>query len=373
MDSWVFILLFHNLLIDTPIGNDYIVIVPTSDPRIEGLKNRSPAFCRLIDNFVDQFQRPVHPSLLLLRRDINPDSELLRAFRNALALCSIFKAWENILGGNQHTINDYVRFSNYFDFYPYTLSKDEKWIIVDTTTHRGINEAQCFSGQLSPELVITHTVEHFYDKTLFHAILEQWTNRYIRKLRGKYSTALFRSLEMAYRASASPQLHMYDFGVQLGLWVSAFEILTYPKNKHASVGQVIDHLHEMSFNDNKIRRKLYKVKVPEGKNPTRKVTLIAKTYHEMNCCRNDFLHGNPVRYNRLFSAENRKYNFLIDCAALIYKCALIVSLKPKKMLNHEQIIFATKDKETKEISKTMPQWMYQTDLERALLRIRKPR
>jgi hypothetical protein len=371
MDDWVFILLFHNLLVDTPIGNDYIVIAPTTDPRIEGLKNRSPAFCRLTSNFIDQFQRPVHPSLLLLRRDIHPDPELLRAFRNTLALCSIFRAWENILVGNPHIINDYVRFSNYFDFYPYTLSRDEKWLTVDTAFQRGLDEPQRFSGQLSPELVITKPVKHFYDKTLFHAILEQWTNRYIRKRRGKYTTALLRSLEMAYRASAAPQLHMYDFGVQLGLWVSAFEILTHPKNKYADVGYVIDHLHEMSFNDNKLGSKLYKVKVREGKNPTRKITLIAKTYYEMYCCRNDFLHGNPVRSSRLFSDWNKKYNFLIDCAALIYKCALLVSLKPKKMLDHEHITI--NDNKMRESSKTMHQWMYQTDLERALLRIRKPR
>src|SRR5262249_12628729 len=245
MDDWVFILLFHNLSVDTAIGNDYIVIVPTTDPRIEGLKNRSPAFCRLISNFVDQFQNPLQPSLLLLRRDIYPDYRLLRAFRNALSFCSIVKAWEHILGGNPHTTNDYVRFSNYFDFYPYTLSTDEKRLIVDTPIQREMNGVQHFSGQLSPELVIIHPVEHFYDKTLFYAILQQWKNRYIRKVREKYSTVLFRSLEMVYRASVVPQLHMYDFSFQLGLWVNAIEVLIYQKRKYLGINYAIDHLNDL--------------------------------------------------------------------------------------------------------------------------------
>jgi hypothetical protein len=226
MDEWIFVALLHNLPVKTTIGNRYIAVVSPTDPRVEALRLRSSAFCQLVDGFKDQFQRRAQPSLLMLRKNIHPRYEGLVAFRNALAIVSITKAWQNHIGyGSQW---EYLKYSNYFDFYPYTLSKDEQWLLTHTASGFGGDEAERFQGQTSPEITRAGFLlqEQFYDDALFAALLDKWVECYVRRKKREWPTrALFRSLDMAYRASAIAQLNMYDFGANLALWVSAFEIL----------------------------------------------------------------------------------------------------------------------------------------------------
>ena len=117
-----------------------------------------------------------------------------------------------------------------------------------------------FRDNRLPELVRLWQQDAFYDETLFHTILELWTNRYVRRKTREWRTrALFRSLEMAYRASAAPQLHMYDYGAQLALWVSAFEILVHPKTAKADLERVLHILEQSDFIQPRLKQRLYTV------------------------------------------------------------------------------------------------------------------
>ena len=307
---------------------------------------------------------------MLLRRDVSPDFDSLRAFRNALAFSCIVKAWEGIIAyGIQ---GEHLRFSNYLDFYPYTLSKDEQYLLVHTSSQFGADDPSRFQGQSSPELVRLWQHDDFYDETLFHAILELWTNRYVRRKTREWRTlALFRSLEMAYRASAAPQLHMYDYGAQLALWVSAFEILVHPKTDKADLERVLHILGQSDFIQPGLKQRLYTVVLGRKHTKTR-VNLIQKTYYEMYSCRNDFLHGNPVSFSKLFPAKNPTYHSLLPCAVLIYKCALMVFLKIFGQLP-DCDVSELNDLSEEKIKEMVRLSMCQSYLERALLNMRTPK
>jgi len=217
MDEWMFIGLFHNLPVKAPVGNNYISVAPPTDSRIEDLCSRSPAYCRLVNNFTDQFERHRQPGVLLAKKIVPYDMEGLLAFRNALAISSIIYTWENVVGHGRKL--EYLKYSNYFDFYPYTLSKDEQWFIMHTASQRGLDdEAERFHGQTSPELATAELLEEFYDKRLLSSLLDKWVDRYVRrKKQDRNTAALFRSLDMAYRASVIPQLHLNEFGTNIAL------------------------------------------------------------------------------------------------------------------------------------------------------------
>lgn len=321
MSNWRFTLVLHNLPVAESIGNDIIKVVPIDNPLVVDIRNRSEEFCQFIDSFKDQFGRTSKPSLLFIKTDNKPDIESLVSFRNILAISSISKAWANVLSyGSQF---ERLKYSDYFDFYPYLLTNDYKELIAQTPSVTSWEGVKDFSGQPSPGIAKVHSVRDFYDTFLFDTLLERWTEIFINKRRKSWElTALFRSLEMAYRASVMPfgnQGTIHDYGANISLWVSAFEILIHPKNNYVGVNEVINLLSSIYFSNKKLRHKKYRAKI--GKS-TRSLTLVQKTYFEMHTTRNNFMHGNPVTKKMLFPDGNIKLPTLNFVAPIIYKYAL---------------------------------------------------
>jgi hypothetical protein len=76
------------------------------------------------------------------------------------------------------------------------------------------------------------------DTPLLNALLERWRVRYGTKRPQWSDRALFRSLNMAAAASKMPagvDLTTFSIGRNIGLWVSAFEILTHIRFVEAAV------------------------------------------------------------------------------------------------------------------------------------------
>jgi hypothetical protein len=367
MDDWKFIALFHNLPVSEPVGNEYIVIVPPTDNRLDDLRSRSHAFCKLTDAFTDQFGREVTPSLLLLNQNVSPDYEYLVAFRNALAFSSVSKAWERILSRGSQL--EYLKFSSYFDLYPYTLSQDEHDLFSHTASGIKIDEPNDFMGQSSPELSGKIYLSDFFDKKLFSSLLNEWTNHYIRASSNQPSAvSLFRSLDMAYRASSMPELTIYDYGAHLALWVSALEILVHPKTGNAGLEEVLNLLGESWFFKKELTSQSFSIRV---KRKEKYITLLQKTYHEIYNARNAFLHGNPVKLSDLFPCNDTDCVPLTVCAIFIYKCALMVSLGLFKQVKISDGIGYP------EILSIIPEYVQtksgQKNLEKALINMRKKR
>jgi len=349
MEDWIFISVCHNLSISKRVESKYVVITPLDDPLTLAIRDRSPAFSQFVDNFKDQFGRHFAPSLFFLHKNVKPNLEAIISFRNLFAISSIVQSWERFLC--RGTQLDYYKFSNYFDLYPYSLSKDEKDLIVSTPSILGLDEPAEFQGQCSPEIATSYSTSKFYDSVLFEALSKEWEKYFVNRKRKEWkSRSLFRSLEMSLRAAGLPfrnQGTIHDYGANIALWISAFEILIHLDNDDVNLTKVLDFLGDIHFNTKKLNYKRYIGR----KYKNERLNLIQKTYFEIYSARNDFLHGNPVKLSGLFPGQNSKCNHFTVTAPVLYKCALyhflgLLELDSNKLTDLVQDNIRRRDLET---------------------------
>lgn len=325
MSNWLFLALLHNLSLQEPVENGYIAIVPDTDDRAISLIKTSLALRRMVSGFTDQFGRRAFPSLMIVnpkapKRLLSQDA--LIGFRNAIAICSIIKAWEEALVRRQSL--NVLKYSNYFNLYPIVPGKNGDLMITRSPSILGADDPEEFAGQISPELASTSRVTDFYDKELLKAILLVWEERFLKhRLRDWQSLVLFRSLEMAFQASTIPfenSSTIYDYGAKIALWVSAFEVLSRSETERASLTKVLQLLGTPRLYAKNLTKKLYSIQFSKGKRG--RCTLTQKLYYMLYSARNNFLHGNPVKICNVFIKDDLKYHALTSAAPIIYKLAL---------------------------------------------------
>lgn len=288
--QWRVITLLHNLqLEDTFAGNEHIAVVPPSDPRIsEHLKDAN--FRRVVNGFTDQFKRRRSPAILIMRGRTRQRPEAITAFENVLAICAVMQARERV--ARQDVRAQYFRYSGYFDFYPYSLIQDSRYLVANTASGSALDDPAQFKGQTSPELLPGTASGEFYDPLLFDALMRRWSERHIPGAReSAHNDALFNSLEMAYRASRMPHDNrgsLRDYGAQIGLWVSAFETLAWPAHAYAGLTQVLELIRPAAAHIPALTRRY---SAPSTKGKKKALPIAEKIYCEMNKARNDFLHG----------------------------------------------------------------------------------
>ncbi len=334
---WEILFALPDLSLRESIGDEYIAIVPHDDLRIIEITNQSSYAKAIVENFEDQFGRKNYPSLLIIN-DTAPqhlrDTEAIVGFRNIVALSTIIKGHEHSLTS---TFVAFPLYSDFFDFYPITIAKDDDGFLTQSPSILGFDdEREKFTGQTSPGLAGPGHVRADPVGQLFDQLQKVWQRRYLKKKVNEWSTrTLFRSLEMAYQASSMPFKNhstIYDFGSSASLWVSAFEILSHPRSGKADLHSVLKLLGKYEWNDKKVKKKAYKIRY---RGNDYRVNLVQKLYKELYDTRNDFLHGNPVRKNRLFPFKNIKSQPITRFAPLIYKVALIsflVQFKTKRRI-----------------------------------------
>lgn len=317
--SWRYVSIIHNLPLEEPIGNEFIAIVPPTDQRLVR-EHGLPGFRTFIGRFRDQFGRKVTPSILILRDDVKADIELVVGFRNALAISAVIQAWIKFLSHGAQL--QHFKFSDYFALYPHALSKDGQDVVVNSPSQLGLDEVANFHGQTTPGISSPHPTKQFYDPYLFAALLDRWKRKFIRRSKAWEDTALFRSLQMAYRASAMPfqnNATFEDYGAQVSLWVSAHEILTHPEQGRACLSNVLTTLGNAQFSNPALRAKRYSALFG---NKRVHMSLPQKLYWEIHRSRNHFLHGNPVTAKDVFPASRTDRYPLTCFCPILYRCAL---------------------------------------------------
>ena len=345
--NWEIIFLLPNFGLRESFGNDKIAIVPDDDSRVVDIVSSSNLAKSLVNSFEDQFRRKMRPALLLIRNNSPAkmrEIETIVGFRNIFAISSIIKGHEHSLTS---TFVAYTLYSDYFDFYPISISRKNDGFITSSPSILGFDdEARKFRGQTSPSLANPDHINAEPDKLLFPLLEKAWKRRFVsRRLAEWQTTALFRSLEMAYQATTMPFKNhstIYDFGSSASLWVSAFEILSHPKTGKADLKTVLDLLGKYQWNDKKVKRKSYKIKY---RGQELSVNIVQKLYKELYDTRNDFLHGNPVKPSRLYPFKNRKVHPITRFAPLVYKVGLLSFLdnfKPKSKKDNWQKEYISK-------------------------------
>lgn len=324
---WFIFFVLPEIQVRQAIGNDLISIAPYDDPRVQEYISSNPYAKALAENFKDQFGRPTTPSFLMAADSIPDrlrDIEAIVGFRNAFALSVITKGHERSLS---NLFVAYPLYSDYFQFYPITVGKDNDCFLIHSPALLGLdNKHKKFRGQTNPSLAGQCGMLAENDASLFSLILRAWERRFVKGRTEWSTTALFRSLEMAYRASAMPFANhatVNDYGTSASLWVSALEILSHPRRGKADLLTVLNLLEQFQWNDKSVKKRLYKVK---HRQQQRRVNLPQRLYKELYDIRNDFLHGNPISTNRLHPFRQKGKPGITRFAPLLYKVALLCYL-----------------------------------------------
>lgn len=258
-----------------------------------------------------------------MRRQNAPErlcsGEAAASFRDILVSSIVTKAWSrNLIYENRR---GRVSTSMYFWIHPWMIDRNYEHAIASTPTTLALHEVSAISAQASPELTPLRIRNVDFDAPLMEVLFARHHDRYMTSRPTWENVALFRSLNFANSASRFPfsaDSTIYDFGRQIGLWVSAFETLVHPgESGQANLGRVFDLLESAPWLDKRCAHKRYKT--GHGRLEGRR-NLSCSLYYQLHQRRNDFLHGNPVTMSSL--RENRSKRLLIDFAAPLYRLGL---------------------------------------------------
>lgn len=375
---WKIFFIIPNIVLNRAIENEYIAIVPHDDERVTEITEKSPSEKALVNGFEDQFKKKINPSLLIVNDDAPAfikEVDTLVGFRNIFALTTIIKNHIDSLNGCPGT---HILYSDCFDFYPIAPTKDMDGYIIHSPAVNGLIEncEERFRGQSAPGIGAPFNLRCEPDPKLFVLLENMWKRRYIKRRFEWKTRALFRSLEMAYQATTMPIENystIYDYGVRVSMWVSAFEILSHPRKGKANLETVIKILGDYHWYNRKVSKRQYKFKY---RGQTSKINLVQKLYNELYEARNDFLHGNDVNLQSLFPFRkinqpgNKNRPHLNIFTPLLYNVALLSYLeKPREAKRYDDMPANESIKDwLNSLKKPLSESFTQSDLAEAILK-----
>jgi hypothetical protein len=314
---WELLYILDALDLQAPFETEYLVFAGRRDRRVAATIIKEPSSATLLDGFTDAAGRKRSVTALLVRGDAPPEfrrESVLRSLRNVFAVSSV-------IAGCQEHLNDLhgsgfrVLYSSFFRFYPVQLSRSGSHLLTITAVYRNIDDLARFRGQVSPQLPNTSLVDPRPDPLLHQRLLAMWRAMIASPDESK-TAGLFRSLDVAFHAAALPETEsIYEMGIRVGLWVSAFEVLAHARSGRANLDNVLDLLAGIAWNDKELRRDCVIARRQHW-------PLIAGLYADLYTARNDYVHGNPVADERLHTFKDRRLPLLLWIAPLVYKAAL---------------------------------------------------
>jgi hypothetical protein len=313
MNTWLPVFMMPNMCINEPFENEYLAIVSPEDDRCIEINRRHPTFLPFLDRFTDPFRRKVIPSVLLMRGDAPgwvKSWEAVGGFRDILSISTVVYNRTAVL---THSLPRNYQYSTSFDFYAWMLSKDYLKLLATNPALHGFELADEFHGQTTAGLPTSNFDRLDFDEFILKALLAEWTTRFSKPTPSWRSLALFRSLNMAHAAAQIPgvvEVTNSSLGRNVGLWVSAFEILAHPGNEDTGVKRVYDLLDQVDWRTQDCQEKIhgcYEGRTRKGRGPRRNVA--CWIYGEINHARIDYLHGNPIGDDRLIVKATGKNLF----------------------------------------------------------------
>jgi hypothetical protein len=319
----------HQLPHDEPV----IALVPFGDERVQSLIARDVEARELLTNFVDKRRKPIKPAVLLVTEDASRmfGFEGAVAFRNAVALAVVAKARaiehatlaahapEGLGIGNPFGPLS----SDYFDFDPTFVHSGRRFMHSPALSALDTLPYSPFIGVSTTYIMPLEHQSLDADRVLLDALERAWLERYLGPDSDPaLGRVLFRSLEMAYFASATHfknQGSQYDRGVGISLWISAFEILAHHGRDRADLHAVLNLLGAYAWTDDLLQNHRHTVQVGK-KNLS--LTMVQAIYAKMHHARNAFLHGNEVGEETLSLPPFLQGPALTSVAPIVYRTAL---------------------------------------------------
>lgn len=330
------------------LGSSSWAIVPVHDPRVQAAMAKDSNVARLLNVFVDEAGKKLRPSVLIVRESATPVAqEALVAFRNCIALSVVLRAraWWAKGSGNAE-----VGWSDYFDFHP--LRAGTLGLVSDSPGLTAlITQKAKHQAMPSPYVSATTMTSVWTDRFLYHTLGAEWRRQFEDpKDKTTYGEGLFRSLEIAYVASATPVKHggsIYEWGVLVALWVSAVEVLVSVLNGEANQLLSLDLLGEYDWGEYRKGLSTSDRKVEFGRGEARVVRQLNVAQHACHLLyrtRHKFLHGNVVDDRDIYPwGKNRGPEgdppiSIILMAPVIYRIALhaFLSRNHKPHFDHDE-------------------------------------
>jgi len=323
MADWLFGYLMPGLHLAEPVEFGPVAVVPPTDPRVRSLVANNKGVASLVGRVTNQFDEPISPASLLYRADkpATVDHYALASFRNCLALCSVIDGTVFALGRGS---SRYALWSDHFDFYPYT-SDAEGNLSSQSIAFGDIHRSGPFKGQSAPHIPPAQSVSFGLDKRTFRHCMRAWSSFFLKGDEKRPNRKLFRSLEVAFQAMRVPAVgsrhsSIHDFGIGVGLWVSAFEVLGRPwGKKKVNLGVIVELLGGAAFFDGKLTARRHRIKYNGKKS---QINIVQWLYTRLYAARNDYMHGNAVDGTNLFPDQDTSRPNLLRLAPLVFRAAL---------------------------------------------------
>lgn len=312
-----------------PLEVGDVAIVPPEDPRVLDITSASRAAKKLVSGFVDHSGSAVLPCALIYRTSAptSVDGVAMVAFRNAMALSLMLPSWI--------TVRDDARlYSDVFDFYPTLVSGNDRLVTHTVGLTALFSDDAPFLGMVAPH-VYQSPYGMIADYYIRAALSQAWIRRFQEGVDEAFYRTLFRSLEIAYLALATPlrnQGSMYEWGATVGLWVSALEILAHPsgRDEEGNVDQraTLELLGEYEWRSQALSRPIEKVTFGRGNKAEQlELNAIQLGARALYSARHKFQHGAPVDDGAMFPFPARPQVSVIQIAPAIYRTALHAFLR----------------------------------------------
>lgn len=323
---WKCIAVLPNIRVECPIECGPIAITSSHDERVTAEVLQHPRLSDFLSKFYDAHGVNIPPGVVIWdatpARPL-PSFDALCSFRDAVALSHVLVGRASAVAfDNPHS----AQWTDYFWIYPWMLNRDYSCIVCRTPAMNGMHELESFRGQASPELSRRTLTSEDLDRPLFNAISQRWRAAHLDGASSHTDTALFRSLNMAFRAGAIPagmDDTIYDYGRSIALWVSAFEILAHPgSGRDVSWRVVYELLERASFVSSRLSEATHSTY--DGRQKRSNRILACWLYGEIYQARNDFLHGNPLSPDRLIISHSGRH--LLNYPPALYRIAMSVTL-----------------------------------------------
>jgi len=331
LEDWEFVTILPNINISKSYNK--IAMVNSEDSRIQYLKENNKVIGNLINCVIDNKGKNIEPSSLIIHKDLTEHenfNELIIGFRNIIAIFYICKGWLQTVSGKTDNVSSTL-YSDFYDLAPINIIKDKWFNIYSPALNSMFNNVKDFKIQRNIQLPRDTILYPSVETNIFNSLLSTWHKTYLKNNINHKKRALFRSLQMAYRACKLPSdnlSNVYDYGTKIGLWISAFEILFHPGgNEYVYCEKVINNLKKYI----KIKENIFKKQCENDDNNEFKSKIIGKIYKDIYDARNNFLHGNKLEENIMYPFNDSEKPPLSYLAPIIYLIGIFVFLNENNL------------------------------------------
>jgi len=320
------------------LGSRYLAIVSSKDARVLSMANNVAAADKLTSSFRTSTGAPYRPAAIIASPDtpsrLWQDLATIVDFRNAAAFSFLLRARA---AGAAGTAYAEPTWSDTFDLHPTVVSASNR-LVTDSDALRALyTEDATYLATQSPHLSLCG--DRLYpDHFLFRVLGSEWRRYYeTGGQRSSRNRALFRSLQTAYQAcsiATKNQGSLYEYGLQMALWVSAFEILVWPRSDHAGLEEVVELIGEYNWSDPQLAAASY---THTRRGQSLELNAAQQAYTLVYRARNRFLHGEPVDPQDLLPEAHREtVSHLPRLAGVLYRVALSQHLGPHYELSENE-------------------------------------